>query len=163
MKIGRGSIIYEPVVILDDEKHQVIIGENCHISQFAFIAARKFVMMDGAEVGTHAILGGGGDITLGKFSTINYGATLIPATFSTKGQYMNDRIPQKSKVIRGSITIGEGAYVGSGAVVCVSEKCLHIKIGDYAVVGALSYIDESVPPYTIIYPKKQYIVKRRVF
>ena len=152
MKVGLGTKIYDPIVILK-VGHELVIGKNCSIGQFAFIAARKLVMEDGAEICPHAILGGGGDITLGKYSTVSYGTKLIPATFSTDGKYMNDNIPEKSKIIRGSITLGEGAYIGSGAVVCVSKKCLHIKIGDYAVVGALTYLDHSLPANTIITPK----------
>jgi len=152
VKVGLGTRIYEPVVILK-VGHELIIGKNCSIGQFSFIAARKLVMEDGAEICPHAILGGGGDITLGKYSTVNFGAKLIPATFSTEGRYMNDNIPKKSRIIRGSITLGQGAYIGSGAVVCVSKKCLHIKIGNYAVVGALTYLDHSVPANTIIHPK----------
>jgi len=153
LKVGLGTKIYEPVVILDDEKHEVIIGKNCIIGQFAFIAARKLVMEDGVEICAHAILSGGGNITLGKYSTVTFGAKLIPSTFSTEGKYMNDNVPEKSKAIRGSITLGEGAYIGAGAVVCVSEKCPHIKIGDYAVVGALTYLDHSLPAHTIIHNK----------
>ncbi|GAH06285.1 unnamed protein product, partial [marine sediment metagenome] len=82
-------------------------------------------------------------------------------TFSTEGKYMNDTIPEQSKVIRGSITLGEGAYIGAGAVICVSKKCPHIIIGEHAVVGSLSYIDNSIPAYTVIYPNKEYVVKKR--
>jgi len=159
LKVGRGTKIYEPVAIVDED-HEIVIGKNCCIGQFVFIAPKKLVMMEGVEIGPLAVLGGGGDIILGQYSTVNYGAKLIPGTFTTEGKYMNDAISEKSKVIRGSITIGEGAYIGSNAVVCVSRKNPHIHIGNFAVVGALSYIDQDVPPYTIIHPHRSILVTK---
>lgn len=151
-KVGEGTMIYEPVTIVE-AGHLIIIGKNCRIGQYTFIGARRLEMQDGAEISPHVVIGGGGNVTLGKHSTVNYGAKLIPATFTTEGKYMSDTIQEKSKMIRGSITLGEGAYIGAGAVVCVSKKCRHIKIGDYTVVGALTYIDHSLPAHTIIHGK----------
>lgn len=162
MKVGKGTIIYKPVEIVETKNHHIVIGKNCRIGQFSFIAARNFIMNEGAEISPLVVIGGGGDVVLGKFSTINFGAKLIPATFSTKGQYMND-LHEKSKFIRGSITIGEGAYIGSGAIICISEEHPHIKIGDFAVIGALSYIDKDVPENMIVHPKQtMYHVERRI-
>jgi len=164
MKVGRGSKIFETAKIVQ-ENREIIIGENCLIGDFAFIAPRKLVMMDGSQINPHAVLASGGDIILGKFSAVGFGTKLIPATDSTSARYMCEAAPTGTRqVIRGSITLGEGAYIGSGAVVCVTKEHPHIVIGDYAVVGALSYIDKDVPPYTIIHPQIiKYVTKQRVF
>ena len=154
-KVGDGTIIYEPVVIVE-AGHFITIGRNCRIGQFTFIGARTFVMDDEAEIGPQVTIGGGGDVHLGERSTINYGARLIPGTFSTKGVFMNDVVHQReyalTDMIRGSIIVGKGAYIGSNAVICISKKNPDIKIGDFAVIGALSYIDKNVPAYTTIHP-----------
>jgi len=105
MKIGKGTMIYKPVVMLDDKNHEIIIGEKCSIGQFSVIAPRKLVMMEGAEICPTVVLAGGGEITLGKYSTICFGVKLIPATYTTKGQYMNDNIPEKSEMIRGVLQL----------------------------------------------------------
>lgn len=156
-------MIYQPTVILEDKKHTVQIGNNCVIGQFSFIAARKFIMEDGSEISPGCIIGGGGDVTLMESSTLAYGVKLIPATFTTKGEYMNDHIRGYESVdmIRGSIVIGKGAYIGSGAVICVSEKNLDIRIGDFAVIGALTYIDKDVPPDTIVHARQTLEQRRR--
>lgn len=161
MKVGPGAIIYQPVSIIDDEKHFIDIGKNCRIGQFTFVAARNFTMKEGAEIGPCVVIGGGGDVTLREFSTVNYHCTLIPSTFTTEGEYMNDVVVEKSNVVHGSIEIGKGAYIGSNAVVCVSRKDPHIHIGDHAVVGALSYVDHDVEANTIVYPKKTLEIKKR--
>jgi acetyltransferase-like isoleucine patch superfamily enzyme len=161
MNVGRGTVIYEPVTILDDEKHIVRIGDNCRIGQYTFIGARKFTMKDGAEICPCAVIAGGGDVTLNEFSTVNFHCTLIPSTFRPEGEYMNDVVPEKSISVRGSIEIGKGAYIGSNVVICVSKKNPHIHIGDRAVIGALSYIDHDVEANTIVHPKIIYDVKKR--
>jgi len=159
--VGTGTRIYDPVVILK-ENHEIEIGKNCSIGQFTFIGARKLVMKEGAEICPHVVLAGGGDITLGEYSTLCFGAKLIPATETTEGKYMNDICePDLRKIIRGSIMLGEGAYVGSNAVICVSKKCPNIRIGNYAVVGALSYLDHSIADHTVVHPAKQHHISCR--
>lgn len=156
-------MIYQPTVILEDEKHTVRIGNNCVIGQFSFIAARNFIMENGSEISPGCMIGGGGDVTLMESSTLAFGVKLIPATFTTKSKYMNDRIRETESVdmLRGSIVIGKGAYIGSGAVICVSEKNPHIKIGDFAVIGALTYIDKDVPPDTVVHARQKLDQRRR--
>lgn len=161
MNLGRGTLIYQPVTILDDDKHVIEIGENCRIGQYAFIGARKFTMKDGAEICPCVVIAGGGDVIMKEFSTVNFHCTLIPSTFTPDGEYMNDVVPEKSVSVRGSIEIGKGAYIGSNAVICVSKKNPHIHIGDRAVIGSLSYIDHDVEASTILHPKIIYDVTKR--
>lgn len=163
MKVGFGSKIYETARIVE-EGREILIGENCLVGDFAFVAARKLVMEDGSQISPHAIIGGGGEVHLGKFSVVGFGAMLLPATDSPTARYMCEAKPEEERqIIRGSITLGQGAYIGAGAVICVSKKCPNIKIGDHAVVGALSYVDESVAASTIIHPIiKHHTTSRRI-
>lgn len=161
IKVGQGSVIYQPVSIVDDEKHRIEIGKNCRIGQFTFIGARNLVMKEGAEICPCVVISGGGDVTLREFSTINFHCTLIPSTFTTEGEFMNDSIPEKSVAVRGSILVGRGAYIGSNSVICVSKKHPDIHIGDYAVIGAMSYIDHDVEADTIVHPKITYESRKR--
>jgi len=163
VKVGSGSKIYETAKIVEEDR-EISIGRNCLIGDFAFVAARKLVMEDGSQISPHAIIGGGGEVRMGRFSVVGFGAILLPATDTPSARYMCEAKPEEERqIIRGSITLGEGAYVGSNAVVCVSKKNPHVKIGDYAVIGALSYIDKSVPKGTIVHPiMKYYTVSRRI-
>lgn len=156
MKIGARSKIYPTARIVEDGR-EISIGKDCLIGDFAFVAARKLLMEDGSQISPHAIIGGGGEVQLGKFSVVGFGAILIPATDTPSGRFMCESISEEERqIIRGSISLGEGAYVGSGAIICVSKKCPNIKIGENVVVGAMSYIDESVAPNTIIHPVMRY-------
>ncbi|HXX88293.1 MAG TPA: hypothetical protein VEH86_07620 [Candidatus Acidoferrum sp.] len=161
IKIGPGAIVYQPVSIVDDDQHSIDIGINCRVGQFTFIGARNLTMREGAEICPCAVIAGGGDVTMKEFSTLNFHCTLIPSTFTTDGEYMNDVAADKSNSVHGSIEIGKGAYIGSNAVVCVSKKNPHIHIGDKAVIGALSYIDHDIEANTIIRPRTTFEVRRR--
>lgn len=160
--MGKGSKIYPTAKVLI-ENRTIIIGKNCFIGDFALVASKELIMEDGSQINPHAILSGGGKIFLGKNSVIAFGAKLIPSTDRPEAKYMCEAAPKEQRnVITGSITLGKGAYIGSGAVICVSPKCPHIVIGDYAVVGALTYIDKSIPSYTIVHPKVELVMKKRV-
>lgn len=155
--IDKSAKIWQPTTLLTAERH-INIGAKCRIGQFCFIAPRKLIMEHGAEISPLAVLGGGGDIYMGKYSCVNYGAKLIPATFTTKGLYMNDAMAEedhsKVDVINGSITLEEGAVIASNAVVCVSQDCKDIIIGKHSVVGAGMYLDKSIPDNVVV--KKRY-------
>lgn len=151
--IDKTAKIWQPTTILKEHRN-IDIGARCRIGQYCFIAPKTLRMDEGAEISPLAVLGGGGDIYMCRFSTVDYGAKLIPATFTTKGEYMNDAIAEidesKVDVIRGSITLEEGAVIASNAVVTVSKKCRDIVIGKNAVIGSLCFVDESIAPETIV-------------
>lgn len=161
MKVGKDSKIYETAKIVQ-EGHEITIGNNCLIGDFAFVAARKFTMEDGSQISPHAIIGGGGEVHLGKFAVVGFGAMLLSATDSPAAKYMCEaKSEEERRITRGSIKVEQGAYIGSGAVICVSEKHPKITIGKDAVIGALSYIDKSIPSNTIIHPAMKYHKRSR--
>jgi hypothetical protein len=69
----------------------------------------------------------------------------------------------KMKVGRGSKIYETARIIQAREVVCVTRRNLHITIGDFAVVGALGYIDKDVPLYPVIYPQRKHFTKRRIF
>ena len=163
MKIGEGTRIFEPVTFV--HKEEINIGKNCTIGQFCFVGTRNLTLMDEVEICPQVTISGGGEVHIGEGATICYGVRIIPSTMDKKFKYMNDIVCSKnpflSNVISGSIRIGKGAYIGANAVICVSEECPNIHIGDYAVIGALSYVGKSVLSHTIIHPNNKNEVKER--
>jgi acetyltransferase-like isoleucine patch superfamily enzyme len=75
---------------------------------------------------------------------------VISGTDTPEGRYMADRAPlQERKIVRGTVRIGNNSFIGANSVVSVSLRNPDINIEDNVVVGALSYVDESVPARTI--------------
>lgn len=162
-KVSKYARIYDARIV--KAEHNIEIEDLCMVCDFAFIGARNFRMEKGSQVGMGAIIAGGGDVTLKQYSTVGSGAMLIPATESVHAEYMCDSVEEGNnsgrKVTRGSITIGEKAYIGVGAIICISEKEPHITIGDNTIIGAGAYIGKSVPSNMVVIPEQTLRVKPR--
>ena len=158
--LKNGSIIYEPTQILHPK--DIVIGKNCTIGQFSIIGPKDLTLEDNVEIAPYSLIGGGGKVVMKYASVLSFGAQLFPASVTLKCKYMNDNLKDQINEIRGSITIEEGVHIGPYIVICVSRKCPDIVIGKFSVIGALMYIDESIPPYSIVLPKKEYIIKPRI-
>lgn len=152
--VSPSARIYQPTVILE-ENHEIRIGDRCSIGQLCFIAPRKLVMEEGVEICPQVTVSGGGEVYMDKYSSICFGARIIPATWKRGGGYWNDNAPAEKKggIVRGQIFIEEGAYIGSNAVICVSEKHPVIRVGSFAVVGAFSYVGKDVPDHSFVHPE----------
>lgn len=148
--------------IIHGKRAKIEIGTNCYIGDMAFVALKHLIMENNSQIGPHAILSGHGKVVLKQYSVIGFGAQVITATDTPMGEFMCDfSPPDKRIVIRGSITLERGAYIGSGAMICVSKRDNNIVIGENSVIGALSYIDRSVPPETVVIPKQNLVYKER--
>lgn len=180
-----GSKIYETAKVIGFPKHRFEAVDGCYslrrtliqsnppsvdihlsrdsfIGDFCFVYSKHLRLEEGSQISPHAIISGGGEVRMGKFSNLGFGAQLITATDSTRGKYMCEAAEDEDrKVIRGSITLGEGVSICANAVICVSAKCPNIVIGKFSVIGAGSYIDKSTPDYTIVYPKQALVTRIR--
>ncbi len=105
--------------------------------------------------------------SIGKNVYIGEDIIIIDDLFKTKPKYnltIGDRVaisprvtfvlhtqPNESRIVpyvnshRGSITIEQDSWIGTGAVILPD-----VIIGEGAVVGANSVVTKSVPPYTVV-------------
>ena len=67
VKIDKSAKIWQPTTLLETNR-QITIGAKCRIGQHCFIAPRKLVMEEGAEISPTVVLGGGGDIYMCRYS-----------------------------------------------------------------------------------------------
>lgn len=101
----------------------------------------------------------GSTVTIGEGSYINSGLTLIDdykvtigegclfgtnVTLCTTGHPIDPQERAKGAMYSFPITIGDGAWIGAGAIILPG-----ITIGRYAVVGAGSVVTHDVPDYTV--------------
>lgn len=144
----RRGLVYESARI--SPKTVVELGEDAWIGDFVFVNLEKLTLGRGSQVNAFASLTGGGKVEIGDYSVIGYGVRVISGTDTPEGRYMADRAPlQERKIVRGTVRIGNNCFVGANSVVSVSLRNPNINIEDNVVVGALSYVDESVPARTI--------------
>ncbi len=146
--MGKPGSIYATAKITPQT--EVELSEDAWIGDFAFVNLAKLTLGKGSQVNTFASLTGGGEVKIGDYSVIGYGVRVITGTDTPEGKYMADRAPSHERsVVRGAVEIGNNCFIGANSVICVSHMNPRIEIGDGAVIGALSYVDRSVPAQTI--------------
>ena len=144
----RLGLVYESARI--SPKTVVKLGEDAWVGDFVFVNLEKLTLGRGSQVNAFASLTGGGKVEIGDYSVIGHGVRVISGTDTPEGRYMADRAPaQDRKIVRGTVRIGNNCFIGANSVISVSLKNPNIQIEDNVVVGALSYVDESVPARTI--------------
>jgi len=122
--VGLGADV-EPHLIIhnaQDGLRRLTIGPGCHIGKASFLDLAA-------------------PITLEPHCTLSMGVTLL--THLDVGQTPLRDGPYP--VERGSITVGEGAYIGANATI------LHgVRVGRCAVVAAGAVVREDVPDYIVV-------------
>jgi len=90
-------------------------------------------------VGPFTLLDGSGGLTIGDFCSISAGVQI----------YTHDTVKWalsggKAEYERESVTIGNCCYIGSQTVIAKG-----VDIGQHSVVGACSFVNRSIPPFSI--------------
>ena len=90
---------------------------------------------DNTWIGPNVILDGSGGLIIGSNVSISAGVQI----------YTHDNIDQSTSlgvtdIVHAPTTIGNGVYIGPNAV--IQKGC---KIGDYAIIGALSFVNTDIP------------------
>lgn len=156
IKYGEGTVVYQPVVILDSPTKEIVFGRNCSIGQFTFIGPRKLIVGDNVEICPYSSIQGGGDVFIGRGVGVGWGVRIIPATTTKETKYSADTMskenPDNVEIIRGSITIEEGVWLAANAMICISRKRPNITIGKFAKIGAMSYVDKDIPAFAVVRP-----------
>jgi acetyltransferase-like isoleucine patch superfamily enzyme len=158
---GKG-FVYDTAKITPETKLE--LGSDAWIGDFVFVNLESLRIGKGSQVGAFASLTGGGRVEIGEFTTVGYGVRVISGTDTTEGRYMADQAPEAERnVVRGTVKIGSRCFIGANAVVCVSEREPNIEIGSDVVIGALSYVDQSVRPNVVGWGAPFRVMKKRKF
>lgn len=79
------------------------------------------------------------EVTFGDFCTLGNDTSFVSHT-----DFANSPLKQQlAPMGRGPVRIGRGAFIGSNTMIGFG-----VTIGECAIIGANSYVDRSVPPYT---------------
>ena len=147
-KQSRKGLIYETAKITPQTELE--LAEDAWVGDFVFINLERLSVGRGSQIGAFSSLTGGGSVEIGEYTTVGYGVRVVAGTDTPEGKYMADKAPlSERRVVRGSIKIGRNCFVGANAVISVSKNHPLIEIGDNAVIGALSYVDEDVARGTV--------------
>lgn len=149
-KYGAGSFL-SPFSEIMNMQH-IMVGNNATILHGAWIMAienyagsdfkPEISIGDNTYIGHMVTLSCSNKISIGNDVTFGDNVYVSDCTHSYE-DLKTSILKQKLKV--GSIVIGDRAWLGKNSVVTYD-----VEIGEHAIVGANSFVNRSVPPYTIV-------------
>lgn len=110
------------------------------------IQKHNIEIMLGAEIGEGLVIGHGLGVVITK--NVQIGKNFVVRQNCTIGTDYKSRDP---------IIIGDNVNLGAGTCIIGSG----IKIGDRVKIGAMSFINKDIPSDSIVYTKKELIVRPR--
>lgn len=124
------------------------LAKNVEIDDFVFLnAAERTVLGANSCLHSGTRVVGSGELHVAADAVVTYNCTLV-TEYPQTTSHMSSRVPKRYQdSVTDRIEIGTEAFVGSNSVVMPG-----VTIGEGAVVGALSYVDEDVSPWTIRFP-----------
>jgi acetyltransferase-like isoleucine patch superfamily enzyme len=144
-KIGIENQIFDLAQIIKPEV--IEIGDYCKIDDFTFIYGGE-----GITIGNHVHMGsfssviGGGRLTIGDNAGISQGVRIVTGTNEYK---LRKRCSAASKVeeqgfYHGHVQIKNDVVIFSNSVVMPD-----MIIGEGAVIGALSFVNKNIEPWSV--------------
>jgi acetyltransferase-like isoleucine patch superfamily enzyme len=113
-------------------------GDRTNIYDSCLVLGKPKVGSD-CWIGPNTILDGSGGLEIGNHCTISAGVEI----------YSHDNVKQtlssgKYPIERSSVKIENNVYLAPKAVISKG-----VAIGEFAVIGAFSFVNKSIPPYAI--------------
>jgi acetyltransferase-like isoleucine patch superfamily enzyme len=90
-------------------------------------------------IGPFTLLEGSGGLTIGSHCSISAGVHIF--THDSVDWALSGG---KAEYVKAPVSIGDCCYIGSQTVIARG-----VTIGDHSVVGACSFVNKDIPPYTI--------------
>jgi len=90
-------------------------------------------------IGPFTLLDGTGGLRIGAHCSISAGVHIY--THDTVARALSGG---RSPAVRSSVTIGDNTYIGSQSVIARG-----VSIGDHCVIGANSFVNDSIPPFSV--------------
>lgn len=147
-KVGTNVKIHRSVVFFNPS--HIFLGSNVRIDCFCILSAgsKGIHLEDYIHIGASShFFGHSGKITFESFSGTSSRVSLFTSSDDfTDGHLTNPTVPMNYRKVReGDITLRKHALIGCGSIIMPS-----VEIGLGGSVGALSFVNESVPEFTVI-------------
>lgn len=148
--------IYELAKIVKPQNLE--LGDPIEISDFVFLnAGNRTVIGDYSCIHSGSRIIGGGELLVRDGVAVTYNCVLV-TSYPRYTSHMSTCVPKREKdTVKGTIEIKDEAFIGSNSVVMPN-----VTIGEGAVISALSYVDEDVPPWTVRFPDGQTVSRQEL-
>lgn len=143
---GEDVMIY-PMAKVVNPSH-VEIGAHSRLCDFTFIhpADGNYKIGKYTDIEQFSSLWGGGNIIIGDFVNIGPSVTFFSSKFEYRdGNFLTSVAPTEALDIEyGDIIVEDHAFIGTNSTVMVGSH-----IGEGAVIGANSFINKNIEPWSV--------------
>jgi len=132
------KFVYPEFIELDD---------YCRICDFVFILGGHGVKIGKhTDMQPHSVVWGGGELAIGDYVSVAPGTVLLTAVYTHKeGLRMVDGLPEsEAHALYGKLVIGNDVYIGANSTLMPD-----ITVGEGAVIGAGSFVNKDVEPWSV--------------
>lgn len=122
------------------------IGEMARIHDYVFMWGGLGVKIGRYDdIQPFVNIWGGGELIMGDYISVGGGSQLLTATYDYKGYRMVDGLPEDhTNTLFGKVIIENDAYIGVNCTIMPN-----VTIGEGAVVGAGSFVNKDIDPWSI--------------
>jgi acetyltransferase-like isoleucine patch superfamily enzyme len=157
IKVGKSKVAR--TACLDVERGgQIVIGDDCEVRHHAVLEVSG--RYDGSiEIGNHSVIGignwlqGSGRIKIGNDVIIGPYVAIV----STNHTYQDAEVPVARQPLQvGEVVIEDDVWIGAHCTITQN-----VRIGAHSIIGANSFVNKDVPPYSIVGGAPAKILKSR--
>lgn len=144
-KCGEEVTIHPLAKIIRPEV--VEIGNHCGIDDFCLLFGGNGITIGNyVHIPSFCSVIGGGEFLIGDCATLSAGVRIITGTDNYYGGTLMSAscLPDWRNATTGNVVIGPGAFIGTNSVIMPN-----VKIGECAVVGALTFVNKDLESYGI--------------
>lgn len=146
--------IFKGVCIRSRTKNErgIFIGKGVKIHEYSYLDdyGGSIFLDDFSGIGHHCVIGGHGNLHIGKYTMIGGLTYIVPANH----KFENKDVPYVNQnETRRGIIIGNNVWVGAGCIILDG-----VSIGDNSVIAAGSVVTKDIPENTLAigHPAKAY-------
>jgi acetyltransferase-like isoleucine patch superfamily enzyme len=154
---GKNVKIFENVKIVKPEV--IEIGDNSEIDDFVFIYGGKGITIGRyVHISRFVSIIGGGELFLGDYTVLADGARILTGTDTYYGgSRMSTCLPMEQRnVLVSFVRIEKDAFIGTNSIVHPS-----VTVGEGAIIGSNSLVLKDVDPWTINVGSPVKVIGRR--
>lgn len=142
--------VHDPTEIISPEN--LTLPESSRIDSFCLINATGGVTIgDEVHIAAGTKIVGNGGLDADDRTAIAYNSVILTSSANLKYSGSAEVPEDERKSIKSRVTLGRESFIAAGAVVMPG-----VTIREGAVVAANTYVDDDVPPWTIVLPDGTY-------